>query len=55
MMEEQVKRTREERKGAKEMVVKVKPLLGELASGDGDGDGDLGWKEGKEEGEERRV
>lgn len=57
MMEEQVKRAREEGKGAREMVARVKTVLGELASGDGDGDGDgdLGREEGKEEGEERRV
>lgn len=55
MMEEQVKRAREEGKGAREMVARVKTVLGELASGDGDGDVDLGREEGKEEGEERRV
>lgn len=54
-MEEQLKRAREEGKGAREMVARVKTVLGELASGDGDGDGNLGWEEGKEEGEERRV
>lgn len=55
MMEEQVKRAREEGKGAREMVARVKTVLGELASGDVDGDGELGYEEEKEEGEERRV
>lgn len=55
MMEEQVKRAREEGKGAREMVARVKTVLWELASGDGDRDVDLGCEEWKEEGEERRV
>ena len=57
MMEEQVKRAREEERGAKEMVERVKTVLRGLArgDGDGDGDGDLGREAGKEEGEERRV
>lgn len=55
MMEEQVKRAREEGRGAREMVERVKTVLRGLARGDEDGDGDLGREEGKEEGEERRV
>lgn len=57
VMEEQVKRAREEERGAKEMVERVKTVLRGLArgDGDGDGDGDLGRVKWNEEGEERRV
>ncbi len=55
MMEGQVKRAREEGRGAREMVERVKTVLRGLARGDGDGEGVLGREEGKEEGEERRV
>lgn len=55
MMEEQVKRAREEGRGAREMVERVKSVLGGLAGGDGGGDWDLGREEWNEEVEERRV
>lgn len=55
MMEGQIKRAREEGRGAREMVERVKTVLSGLARGDGDRDRDLGREEGREEGEERRV
>lgn len=55
MMEGQIKRAREEGRGAREMVERVKTVLSGLARGDEDRYGDLGREEGREEGEERSV
>lgn len=55
MMEAQIKRAKEEGRGAREMVERVITVLSGLAREDGDGDGALGREEGKEEEEERRV